>query len=300
MNERYDRRTSVLRGGLSVPLLALLLALGCDRAPDVSSPEQPEAAAPQVSPQVAALGLEEGDIHHKTAYRYTSLSVFDPPVVEQVPYIVESGRLVPLDPTAPTDDPVFDQAVMYHELLETEPQDGGTAALADGAEPWNGPATPQQRRPRTGLRLPEFLENAPDKVRSTSQMEITQGQRIPSPELILDLTSSGIELQFRRSAPPPTGATEVVELFLDGGTHAAIEQFDDPEELAMWYRANTKIMKDMGMNPDEHIVLRGMTLLRVGKGGHPLAMERARAIPMVDAKEGFMPPSGAVPSACPQ
>ena len=297
MNERHHRRTSWLWGILLVSLLALLAGLGCDRTPDVPSSDQPSAEPPPVSPQVAALGLEEGDIHYKTAYRYKSLSVFDPPVVEKIAHIVEGGRLRPLDPAEPVDDAVFDQGVMYYDPVEAE---APAAAEAGEAEPWSDPTSPRQRTPQTGPRLPEFLASAPDAIRSTTSMSIARGQRIGSPELLLDLASSGIKLQYRQSPPSPTGATEVVELFLDGGTHAAIEQFEDPEELAIWYRANTKIMDDMGMDPEEHIVLRGMTLVRVGKGGHPLAMERARAIPMVDAKEGFMPPSEVAPSTCPR
>jgi len=298
MNERFFDRTSVTRDWFLVLILTVSAGVGCSRSPDVQPPDPPVADTPTVSPQVAALGLEEGDIHYKTAYRYKSLSVFDPPTVEKIPFIVQGGRLVPVDPAEPVDDGVvYQQGIMYYDPPQ-ETEGTGSAAQTGEADPWSGAQAKAPRRPQKGTRLPEFLEAAPEAARSTSRMEIAASQRISSPGLLLDLASAGIQLQYRQTAPPPIGATEVVELFLDGGIRGAIEQFEDPEELAAWFRANTQMMKDMGMDPEEHMALRGLTLVRVGEGGHPLAMERVRGIALVNAKDGFMPATEGTPSTC--
>ena len=84
--------------------------------------------------------------------------------------------------------------------------------------------------------------------------------------------------------PPPTGAREVVQLYLDDRVRASVEQFDDPERLAIWYRANRQLMTDQGLDPDEHLVLRGMTLVRLGPDGHSLARQRASEIATVSSR----------------
>ena len=78
------------------------------------------------------------------------------------------------------------------------------------------------------------------------------------------------------TAASGSGAYEVHELVLDGRTRATVEQFDDPFRLATWKRANEELMRERGLDPEQHMVMRGMTLVRIGPSGH--ARARARVV----------------------
>lgn len=263
--------------GLWVALLALGWAgmVGCDRS----------EAPPEADDGGGYAGLEEGAIVDRTVYTYRSPSVFDPPEISQVPHQVVNGKLVPLSEVGQEPPPVGDIRVSYHDPQPTRtrsltPANHGSEVVVEDLM--------ELRDVPVGPKALEFLKSAPKESRTTTRTDVLATQRLAAVDYLAELGTHGIEFQYRQVEPPPTGATEVIELILDGTTRGAIEQFDDPAALATWYKVNVQMMQDLGMDPDEHMVLRGMTLIRVGKTGHVQAIQRAREIPLVDERLGYL------------
>ncbi len=247
---------------------------GCDRSP-----------APAVEEGDDDAGLEEGAIVDRTVYTFRSPSVFDPPEISQVPHQVVNGQLVPLSEVGQEPPPMGTIRVAYDDAMPSRSRDhtpaeyGSEVVVEDLMEIGNVSVGPKAL---------EFLKSAPTESRATTRTAIHVTERLAAVDYLSDLGTHGIEFQFRQVEPPPTGATEVVEFILDGKTRGAIEQFDDPAALATWYKANVQMMQDLGMDPDEHMVLRGMTLVRLGKTGHAGAMNRARETRLVDESLGYL------------
>ena len=264
-----------VRGLLALVALLGLAVSGCgDEAPAA------DEAAGGGEP-----GLEEGAIVDRTVYTYRSTSAFDPPEVRQVPHQVVDGKLVPLDEVGGESPPLGDIEVAYYDpqprrAREITPTEHGSEEVVQELMDLDDV--------RMGPQALEFLQSAPAGARATTRTEILTAERLAAVDYLSELGTHGIEFQFRQVEPPPTGATEVVEVILDGKTRGAIEQFDDPTALTSWYKANVQMMQDLGMDPDEHMVLRGLTLVRVGKTGHAAAIQRARETPLVDERLGYL------------
>ena len=282
MNEHYSHWRALPR--LLAVLLGVAVATGCDTELPAPEAQADIDAGADVDPEVATLGLQEGDIFDKTVYSYRSVSAFDPPEVRTVPHQVVDGRLQPMEDES--EPMISGMKVAYYE---PEARGRPTPGSQEEAEALVEAAFDEDKHLPTGPRALEFLKSSPKEARSTSRTDVLVTKRISSVGYMADLTSRGVEFQFRQIDPPPIGATEVVELILPGGTRAAIEQFEDPELLTIWHKANIQMMKDLGMDPEQHMVLRGMTLVRLGKNGHEVALQRARAVPLVDEAAGFLP-----------
>lgn len=260
-----------------IALIALLgvLATGCGGG----------SPAPDDGAGGGTPGLEEGTIVDRTVYSYKSPSAFDPPEVRQVPHQVVDGRLVPLDEVGGESPPLRDIGVSYYDPQPRRARQ--VTPIEHGSEEVVEELMAVDDVP-VGPRALEFLKSAPKQARSTTRTDILVTERLAAVDYLAELGTHGIEFQYRQVEPPPTGATEVVEVVLDGTTRGAIEQFDDPAALASWYKANVQMMQDLGMDPDEHMVMRGLTLVRVGKTGHAAAIQRARATPLVDERLGYL------------
>ncbi len=285
--------------------IAFALVTGCDTGPTPTMPDVPfeepvvlasdeVAAIPEPIPEydddtpviykgsdlVASHGLEEGDEIRFTIGEMVSTDVFRGPDVSKYTYRVTDGSLVPIDggPEFPAaDDPIPPLNIAM---------DGGRPDLPtskDEAAETMVAAMEQNTRSS----MARVFEHAPPEKLNVTAHTVEHNERLDTVAFLDDLGCRGVEVQFQPAQPGNYGAAEVVELFLDGNTRAAVEQFDDPKKLAEWVRINQQLMTDLGLDPDQHMVQRGMTLVRFGPSGHPLAVERTRVAATVPAVRPF-------------
>jgi len=286
--------------------VALALVTGCDTGPTPTMPdvpfEEPVVAAPEATAEeavpwaesadeepptvyrgsdlVASHGLEEGDEIQFTIGEMVSTDVFRGPDVNRYTYRVVGRELVPVDggPALPrADDPIPPLNIS----LDAERPD--LSVGKDEAAQSMVSAMEQNNR----ASMARVFEHAPAEKLNVTALTVEKNERLDTVAFLDDLVARGVDVQFQPARPGNFGASEVVELFLDGNTRAAVEQFDDPKKLAEWVRVNQQMMTDMGLEPEEHMVQRGLTLVRFGPSGHPLAVERTRVATTVPAVRPF-------------
>jgi hypothetical protein len=281
--------------------IALALATGCDTGPTPTMPDVPFEEAVVLGPEQAAEipapvpaydddtpviyrgsdlvtshGLEEGDEIQFTIGEMVSTDVFRGPDVHKYTYRVSDGSLVPID--GGPDMPAADDAIPPLNIA----MDGGRPDLPTSKdEAAETMVSAMEQNTRSAMA--RVFEHAPPEKLNTTAHTIKRDERLDTVAFLDDLVSRGVEVQFQPAQPGSFGAAEVVELYLDGNTRAAVEQFDDPKKLAEWVRINEQLMTDLGLDPEQHMVQRGMTLVRFGPSGHPLALERTRVATTVPA-----------------
>jgi len=241
------------------------VGVGCP-APPAPEPPAPVTSEASVSGDLAegfsfgdvaaARDLSEGDEITLEIAEAPSANIYQRRDPVAYTYRLVNGQLVPVD-----GGPALPDASSPVMPLGLTTESGAPAATRDTADHDD---------------LAAVLRDPPAQAQRTLATEVDRTVRLATHEYLDDLTRHGVVVEYTPVRPPPTGATEVVEMMLDGQTRAAVEQFDDPVDLAVWVQANRQLMTDNGLDPDQHLVVRGMTVIRFGPSGHTLARSRAQ------------------------
>jgi len=279
---------TISRSALATALALIWASVGCDveePAPPTGPGDSEETSRFSqdrtvlgVADIIASHGLEEGDEVTLEIAEMESVDMFERRVERDYTYRVVDGELLAVDggPELPgRQDEILPLGVADAEDVPA-PYEVEDSLYAD--QQGSGDFMEDVRKVQP---LRQIAETAPPQMVTVHETAIDQRARLDTTAFLNDLFESGITVEYNVVEPPPTGATAVVELYLDHRTRASVEQFDDAGKLAIWYRANRQAMQDRGMDPDEHMVLRGMTLVRFGPDGHLQARERALAIPTI-------------------
>jgi len=275
--------------------LGITPLLGCDEAPTPTGGESAsqdilDGEAYTIGDQITMLGLEEGDEVTFEISQMMGVDAMAPMKKGQASYRLTNGELVPLNGAPPlpaSGDPILPLGVHLEKDETMAASDSGSCAstqAGSGTYPSDIAGQMEQMVPAAMERNPfttaiEASDNEPGRERT---MVVDRGQRLDTAVFLDDLFSAGITIQMRPENPTRMGASEVVAMYLDSNTRAAIEQFEDETALVEWYRVNQQLYTDQGLDPDKHMVVRGMTIVRFGPSGHPAAMERTRQMRMSD------------------
>jgi len=237
-----------------------------------ASPEEGTPEEPVISSVIETHGLSEGD---EMEFAITALPEGAMPGDEWEThfylYKVIDGHLTPMNGGPPFPTTVTTTGANMTPDGPLVGQLGDSVAV----EVTGGPSQGSEIQVEGDLQtIGEVLQSLPEEQATVRTVEIDTFVRVDSAEFMQDLIDHGIEVEFHPAPPNPRGAIEYIELLLDGQTRASIEQFDDPEALSVWHEASRQIMTDLGLDPDEHVVRRGMTIIRIGPRGHSWAKER--------------------------
>ncbi len=163
-------------------------------------------------------------------------------------YLVDGDRLIPqgdapdlgdLDPSTMGVIPAFFDGAAAETALPTRDVDPSDLAV----QQWN----PQQ----IDARIPPI--------------SIDGSYRVATDGFVRQLRSAGRHVEAMRAPNAgPSYAAELTRLQVDGMARAEVYQFDDVQALDMWYRVAYQLHEAAGQDPDEHIQIRGMTMLRLG------------------------------------
>ena len=272
--------------------------LGCDEAPtptggESSSQDIQDGAAYTIGDEIAMLGLEEGDEITYEIEEMVGVDAMAPLIKRQATYRLENGELVPVGDAPPlpaSDAPILPLGVHFEEdetiasggqdqCASTQQTDGDTGPYPSNINSQLEEMVPMAMEKNPFAVAIDASDNTPGRVRS---MVVDKSQRLDTTVFIDDLYQSGITVQMRPENPMRIGASEVVALYLDSNTRAAIEQFEDETALVEWYRVNQQLYTDQGLDPEKHMVVRGMTIVRFGPSGHPAALDLTRQMRMTD------------------
>jgi len=249
----------ITRTILSLSLLLGGAALsGCgDRATDDPAPTS--ASDQQLTEQVelvpAVERLEEGQVvsHQRTRQDGSEITHR---------YEKRNGELVPLDggPALEATD---------HEL------DVIPVTYGDGT---GGPVLPPRTVMDQDAEAAEVDWVVDDRQVEVPPITVDRSYRIATDTFVAKLREDGRSVEARqRDRAGASRAQEVTRVAVDGTGLAMVYQFDDPQTLEMWYRVTYQLHHSAGQDPDDHIRIEGMTMIRVTDKTDAAVLEQFRS-----------------------